>query len=95
MVLEADPGRSRLSAQFEHSSSSSFLLSPSSFPFEMIRADLFLLLLSLHVDQDLKGDNILVDPHNNGVCKITDFGISKQSCSFFPPPRSPPRTSLH
>lgn len=29
--------------------------------------------------RDLKGDNILVDPNNNGVVKITDFGVSKQT----------------
>jgi mitogen-activated protein kinase kinase kinase len=28
--------------------------------------------------RDLKGDNILVDA--NGVCKISDFGISKEAC---------------
>lgn len=35
-------------------------------------------MLKLTVDQDLKGDNILVDAM--GVCKISDFGISKQTC---------------
>ena len=30
--------------------------------------------------RDLKGDNILVDAA--GVCKISDFGISKQTCAL-------------
>jgi serine/threonine protein kinase len=32
---------------------------------------------SNHVSQDLKADNILVEP--TGICKISDFGISKKA----------------
>lgn len=34
--------------------------------------------------RDLKGDNILVDPNNHGVVKITDFGVSKQTRTWAP-----------